>query len=69
MNELKEISEKLDLLIKLSFAKFLEDKDFNEQVRTLNQVGVPPKTIAELTGKTANNVSVTLNKIKKKNKN
>lgn len=68
MNDLKEIAEKLDLLIKLSVVKIIEGKEFQDQVRILSQVGIPPKKIAELTGKSANNVSVTLNNLKNKSK-
>jgi hypothetical protein len=69
MSELSEISEKLEILIKLSVAKYIDGKEFSDQVRVLNQIGFSPKRISEITGKTANNVSVTINNLKKKSKN
>jgi len=68
MSELTGIAEQLDILIKLSVVKIVEDKEFREQVKILKQVGFSPKKIAELTGKTANNVSVTLNSLNRKTK-
>lgn len=62
------IIEKLNLLIKLSALSFLKDKEFKEQVRVLADVGLPPKEIAELLGKTANNVRVTLSTMRRAKK-
>ncbi len=68
MNDQKEIIEKLDLLVKLSAANLASGKDFKEQVRLLSSVGLLPKDIADVLGRTANNVSVTLNYLKKSKK-
>ncbi|MDO8740354.1 MAG: hypothetical protein Q7J54_02130 [Candidatus Woesearchaeota archaeon] len=65
MNNEKEIIEKLNLLVKLSAANLATGKDFKEQVRLLSSVGLSPKDIADVLGKTPNNVSVTLNYLKK----
>jgi len=61
----KEIIKKIDILIKFSALNIIYGKDFREQVKILAKVGLTPKEIADLTGKTANNISVTLNKIKR----
>lgn len=60
-----EILKKLDLLVKLNAAQVIEGKDFKEQVKLLYAVGLQPRDIARILGKTANNVSVMLNYLKK----
>jgi len=74
-NEESKIVEKLNLLIKLVALIVLKDMEFKEQVRILSGLGLQPKEIAEILGKTSANVRVTLsnlrkerNKIKKPNK-
>ncbi len=64
----KDIAEQLDLLIRLIAAGLLVGKSLQEQINLLNNVGIPPKIIAELTGTSANTVSVLLNRMKKKSK-
>jgi DNA-directed RNA polymerase specialized sigma24 family protein len=70
MNEIDlKILEKLDLLVKLTALNIIKDKDFKEQVKLLSSIGLQPKEIADLLGKTPNNVRVTLSQIRKeKNK-
>jgi hypothetical protein len=58
--------EKIDLLIKINSAGFIQNLNFNEQVQILSNLGLSPKEIGDITGRTPNNVSVTLNYIKKK---
>lgn len=53
------------MLIKLTAANVIQGKSLKEQVRLLSIVGFKPKQIAQLTGKTANNIRVTLNWIKR----
>lgn len=61
--------DKVDILIKLTAANVIQNKDFKEQVRLLSSVGLQPKEIADILGKTPNNVRVTLAMIRKeKNK-
>lgn len=62
------IDEKLGIIIKLLAIQMIKDKDFREQVMLLSSIGMPYKEIAELTGKTENNVKVTLHLIKKAKK-
>jgi len=66
INKEKEILDKLSLLVKLTAASVVDEKDFKEQVRLLSSVGLTPKEISEILGKSSNNVSVTLNYLKKK---
>lgn len=68
-DENKIMNEKMDILIKLTAANVIQNKDFKEQVRLLSSVGLQPKEIADILGKTPNNVRVTLSFIRKeKNK-
>lgn len=63
--------DKLNILIKLTAANAIKDKDFKEQVRLLSSVGLQPKEIADILGKNPNHISVTLfslRKIKSKSK-
>jgi DNA-binding transcriptional ArsR family regulator len=64
----KEILDKLSLLVKLSAANVVDGKDFQEQVRLLSSVGLKPKEISDILGKSPNHVSVTLNYLKKRGK-
>ena len=59
------IVEKLNILVKLNAANVIQGKDFKEQVRLLSSVGLQPKEIGDILGKTANNVRVTLSYIRK----
>ena len=64
-HELSQISRKLDVLIKLSAANVVKDQTFREQVRLLSSVGLQPRDIAQLVGKSPNHVSVMLVQLKK----
>lgn len=70
MNESEsgQIEKKLDILIKLSAIEAVRGREFREQVMILNQVGFQPKDIADLLNKSPNNISVTLNYIRKNQK-
>ena len=56
---------KLNKLLILLFTKDLSQK---AKIEFLDNSGYSPKDIADLVGTTSNTVSVTLNKLKKKNK-
>lgn len=64
-----KILERLNMLVKLSALNFIRDKDFREQVIILSEIGIQPKDIAEILGKTPNNVRVTLSLIRKEKHN
>lgn len=61
-----KILEKLDILVKLTLLNIVKDKDLKEQVRLLSSVGLRPKEIASLLGKSANNIRATLSQIRKR---
>ena len=57
---LEEMNDKLNKVIKLLAIQSIGDKDYRDQVTLLDSMGLQAKDIAELTGKTTNNVKVTL---------
>jgi|GEM_PF-1839484 len=61
-----EILDRLDVIAKLLAARLIENKEYRDQVYLLSSIGLRPKFIAALTGKTVNNVNVTLHLMKKK---
>jgi len=65
---IKNMNDKLDTIIKLLAVQIISGKEYREQVTLLDSIGLQPKVIAELTGKTANNVKVTLHLIRKSKK-
>jgi ABC-type methionine transport system ATPase subunit len=57
---LKDISEKLDILIRLTALDVVKGREFREQVRVLDQGRLKPKEIATILGKTPNSISMAL---------
>ena len=64
----QKIVEKLDILIRLVAVDALRNQSFREQVTVLSEIGLQPKEIAAILGRTPNNVSVTLHAIRKEKK-
>ena len=62
------LDNKLNTIVKLLSAQLINGKDYRDQVNYLYNAGLPYKDIAILTGKTENNVKVTLHLIKKAKK-
>lgn len=63
---LKEISDRLDTLIRLyAMGLVREIKLQKDQISVLDEAGFKPKQIAEILGTTSNTVSVSLSAIKK----
>ena len=66
MNDInKRLLEKIDVLLRLSALNIIKDKEYTEQVELLSSVGLQPKEIADLLGKTPNSVRVTLSRLRK----
>jgi DNA-directed RNA polymerase specialized sigma24 family protein len=63
--QFSEINKKLSLIIKLLATEAIKDKDYRKQVELLSVANLPMKDIADLTGKSVNNVKVTLHHIRK----
>jgi len=61
----KRLLEKIDVLVRLSALNIIKDKKYTEQVELLSSVGLQPKEIADLLGKTPNSVRVTLSRLRK----
>lgn len=60
-----DISEKLDVLIRLIAVGLTSEKTQKEQIKLLSSAGIQPKVIAEIIDTTPNNVSVTLSGLRK----
>lgn len=61
-----EVLEELKSIKKLLAVQAIGNKEFKEQVILLNSMGFRSKEIGEMTGKTANAVSIALHRGKKK---
>lgn len=68
MNEssARDLSDKLDVLIRLAAIGLCEDKTQQEKIYLLSMAGLTPKTIADILGTTPNTVSVALSNMRKK---
>jgi len=62
----QEILQELKKITKLLIMFVNKDEDQTEKIRNLSSMGFQPKEIAEMIGTTANTVSVTINRLKKK---
>ena len=67
MNNLENISTKLDVLIRLTAAGITNSRPLKEQVRVLSAVGMRPKDIAEILDKKPNHIAVIVHELKKSN--
>jgi len=63
--QFNQLSNKMDTVIKLLALNLVEGKAFKDQVSLLSAFGFQPKQIADITGKSPNNVRVTLHGIRK----
>lgn len=64
-----ELSEKLDILIKLQAAALTASLESSkDKILFLNKAGLRPKLIADIVGTTPNHVNVTLSKKRKPGK-
>lgn len=62
------ITRKMDSLAKLLALNIIKDKTVNEQVETLRKAGFRPIEIADLLGKSPNQINVTINLLEKTKK-
>jgi hypothetical protein len=64
-----DVSEKLDILIKLQAAALTTGMEsMKEKILFLSKAGLRPTLIADIIGTTTNHVSVTLSKVRKPTK-
>lgn len=65
--QFQELKGKLNMIAKLLTLSMVKDmKSQKDQIIALSSYGFKPSEVAELLGTTANTVSVTLSKVKKK---
>jgi len=65
VEQFNQLSNKMDTIIKLLAVNLIEGKAFKDQVSLLSDFGFQPKQIADIVGKSPNNVRVTLHGIRK----
>ncbi len=65
-SQYEELSNKLDMLTRLSALSLVSGKEQSDQFILLSKAGFQPKVIAELVGATANAVSIVLSRHRKK---
>lgn len=71
MNEkqIKEITDRLDMIIKIMSAQLIENGNSPiEQIRKLSSVGMAPSAIAKILGKPTNTVTAYMVRLKKREK-
>ena len=66
MKKDSEITEKLDVIIKLLAVGLVKGKEVKEQIIFLYNLGISNKEIAGILGKTQNTVNATLSQSRKK---
>ena len=64
----KEIEQKLDILIKLTAINAVGNQPLREQIRRLDLIGLAPKDIAAILGKSSNHIRVELTYLRKHKK-
>ena len=57
---LKDVSKKLDTIIRLLAIEITRGREMKDQIRFLAQAGLKPKEIADVLGKTPNAIRVAL---------
>ena len=63
-----ELSQKLDIIIKILAINQLKGKEVGEQITFLNSIGIANKEIASILNKSQNTVNATLSQQRKKKK-
>ena len=66
--QFKELSEKLDKIIKLLSLTVVKDMEADNQILALSSFGFKPVQIADFLGKTPNAVRIALHRARKKAK-
>ena len=66
--DIKEVCDRLDTLIKLMVADIISNKKYEDQIWILSNAGFQPKEIADFLNRTPNAISVKLSELRKKRK-
>jgi DNA-directed RNA polymerase specialized sigma24 family protein len=61
----KELSRKIDTVIRLLAMEVVRGRDLRDQIKLLDQAGLKPAEIADVLGKTPNSIRVALFGIRK----
>lgn len=64
--QFKELSEKLEVLIKITAISALKERTLTDQVEILSAIGLQPKEIAAILGTDPATVSVLKSRVKKR---
>ena len=64
-NQFKQLSDKMDVIVKLLTLNVVKGKPLKDQVSLLSEFNFQPKQIADMLGKSANNIRVTLCAVRK----
>lgn len=62
--QFKHLASKMDTVIKLLALKTVEGKELKIQVSMLSSCGFQPRQIADVLGRTPNNISVVLHRLR-----
>jgi DNA-directed RNA polymerase specialized sigma24 family protein len=62
--QFKQLSNKIDTIIKFLALNAVEGKQLKDQISILSSFGLQPKQIAEMLGKTPNNIRVVLHRLR-----
>lgn len=63
--QFKQLSDKINIIIKLLTLNAVEGKELKDQVSILSSFGFQPKQIADMLGKTPNHIRVILHGLRK----
>ena len=66
--DIKGVCDRLDILIKLSVANIISNKEYGDQVWILSNAGFQPKDIADFLGRTPNAIRTKLSELRKEKK-
>jgi len=67
-DQLRNISEKLDVLIKLTAINVVSGKSVTDQIDTLDSIGLKPTEISKILGKPPNTITGIIARLKKRKK-
>jgi len=63
--QFKQLSDKMDTIIRLLALNAVEGKDLKNQVSILSSFGFQPKQIADMLGRTSNQIRVILHRVRR----
>jgi len=67
-DQFKQLSDKMDIIIKLLALNAVEGKELKNQVSLLSSFGFQPKQIADMLGKSPDHIRVMLHRLRKESR-